>query len=97
MDLYEMKSIDKLDLNKLVNVKADITAMWDGKEYDLSNGVQVKNGVLVAWKTLHKGVDFYTSDIEQGETPSREVKNPLEENDRGSAFSSLTTRGRNKK
>lgn len=96
MDLYELKRISALDLTKPVNVKADITAVWDSKTYDLSQGVQVKYGVVVAWESIYKGVEFYVTDIGEEEIQSREIKNPLEENDRGSAFASLTSRGRKK-
>lgn len=92
MDIYEIKNLTREQLSRNVRVTADITARWDGKEYDLRNGVVVKYGVFASWRESHKGVEFTVSEVEDPTIDSREIKNPLEENDRGESFAGLKGR-----
>lgn len=93
MDIYEIKSYTQEELGKIVHVKAFVTAMWDGKEYDLSEGMDVKYGMVVTWSKIYKNVEFDVSEVSETPIDKREIKNPLEENDRGESFSGLR-RGR---
>lgn len=73
-----------------VTSQEPFTAHWDGKEYNLSpdKDTRLKRGIVYHWQEVH-GVEFTMKDIPKSELFSKEIINPLEENDRGEAFASL--------
>lgn len=71
------------------------TARWDGINYEIGKQpVEVELGVLEHWQKTHKGMEFTVKELTQEEIESRQPVNPLEENDRGQAFSTLKRRRR---
>lgn len=80
------------ELARTVNVAANVTAMFGGKEYDLSKGVNVPYGMVYHWENSHKDVIFTYEDVKDTPLPPRDRENPLEENDRGEAFAGLKRR-----
>lgn len=76
----------KPELTKIVHVTADVMTLWDGKEYDLSKGADVKLGIVNLWKVVNPDIEFTISEVEDSPKASREVPNPLSGDDRGKAF-----------
>lgn len=86
-----------MDAKQYVRVTADISATWDGVDHDLSEGIVIQYGVVELWKKINPNVAFTVSEVASEDfTPNKPIINPLEENDRGEAFSGLKRRGRSK-
>lgn len=75
-----------------VSAKKDVYPVWDSTEYDLSgkNTVQVKRGVAEVWKESYPdaGITYEKVESKQSRT-SRTPQDPLEDNNRGTAFADL--------
>lgn len=85
-------------MDKHVHVYSDNPALarWDGKEYRLgSEPVEVKRGIAEHWKGVHKGIHIKELPAEVIE--QRVPENPLEQNNRGTAFAELKKGKKNKK
>lgn len=80
-----------------VHVTAELTARWDGKEYDLRDGVEVKYGIVEHWQGLYPDTTIHIEEAKEISAPDKPVGNPLEAMDRGAAFSGLKQRGRPRK
>lgn len=94
MNIHEIKQYSRDELAIPVHVRADITAKWDGKQYDLREGVIVKYGTVVSWQHAYPKVQFEVSDVTAEQKAAKEIVNPLESNDRGTAFEGLGRRKR---
>lgn len=76
-------------LEREVHVTAPIVGRWDGKDVDLTEGLTIKVGLLQHFQNVHKGIEFQVEDVKPSVRDSKEIVNPLEENDRGEAFAAL--------
>ena len=73
----------------LYNDGEPITAMWDGKEYELGKEpVEVRRGIAEHWIGVY-GEQLRIEDIPAEVIEQRKPVNPLEENNRGQAFAGL--------
>lgn len=93
-ELKRKQEFDEERLRELVKVssKKDIYPMWDGSEYDLSgkNTVQINRGVAEVWKESYPDAGITIEKVEAKQSrSSRTPQDPLEENNRGSAFADL--------
>jgi hypothetical protein len=85
---------DEKRLSELVKVSAkkEVYPVWDSVEYDLSgkNTVQVKRGVAEVWKESYPdaGISYEKVETKQSRA-SRTPQDPLEDNNRGTAFADL--------
>jgi len=89
-----------MDLAKMIylyNDSAPITAKWDGKEYELtSNPVEVQLGIAEHWVKRFPNAQLRIEDVPTEVIEKRKPVNPLESNDRGTAFAELKRPGRRK-
>lgn len=84
------------ELSHEVYVTAPITARWGGVDYDLTTPKKLTYGVVHHWEQTIPDVEFKISAVPAAEIASRDIVNPLEDNDRGEAFAGLK-RGRKTK
>lgn len=84
-----MKPKTHEEMAKPVHVTAQLTAKWDGKEYDLRKGANVATGTVEHWQSVFPTVKFNIEEIPQTPIVAREIENPLEEHNRGTAFAGL--------
>jgi hypothetical protein len=87
-----------MELGTLVYVyndaKEPLTARWDGKDYTLTTEpTRVQYGVVEHWNKVHK-VQLRVETVPPEEIAVKPIVNPLEDNDRGEAFSAIKRRGR---
>lgn len=69
----------------------DFEGRWDGKDITLEPGdsVEVQAGVAEHFKVRHPDADLRIEEIVKEEIEPREPGNPLETNNRGTAFGKL--------
>lgn len=84
------------ELSRIVHVTADKVIHWDGKEIDLSKGVELPYGIVYHYSTLDPDTEFDVKPVTPLEPPVKEIVDPLEANDRGIAFSGLRSRRQKK-
>lgn len=73
----------------LINDGEPITALWDGKEYELGKEpVEVRRGVAEHWISVH-GEQLRIEELPAEIIEQRKPSNPLEDNNRGQAFAGL--------
>lgn len=80
-----------MSLNDFVYVTSNVPfhAFWDGVEYELGETpVKVKRGTAELWGN-RKDVILTLVDVPEEARESRPIINPLDNNERGEAFSGL--------
>lgn len=80
------------ELSRIVKVTADLTATWNGVEYDLSKPTELQYGIVHHWKNVYPEVTFSIEAVTPTIKPDQPIVNPLEEADRGEAFAGLRKR-----
>lgn len=74
----------------LINDSEPFTAMWDGKEYILTDEpLEVEKGIAEHWQQRHPEAILRIESIAAEEVERRDPTNPLEANDRGEAFAGI--------
>lgn len=82
-----------LAMKVFVTAAEPLTARWDGVDYELGKEpVEVEYGILEHWKNSYKEIEFTVKELTPEQIESRQPVNPLEANDRGTAFSQLKRR-----
>lgn len=89
-----MQHKSREELAKKFHVTAQLTAKWDGIEYDLSKGVNIEYGVIDHWQSMYPNVQFDTSEIAETPISSREIANPFGDQGHQEAFAGLKKRGK---
>lgn len=86
-----------LDKNiHLYNDGEPLTAMWDGKEYELGKEpLEVRRGIAEHWIGVH-GEQLRIEELPAEVIEQRTPANPLEDNNRGAAFADLKPKGKGK-
>lgn len=80
----------KLDeLVKLKNNGKQFKSMWDGKEVKINKGDSIEVVRGLAQHFMEQSDELEIEEIEPEEPEKREPGNPLEDNNRGSAFEEL--------
>lgn len=74
------------------------TGRWDGVDYTIEREpLEIARGVAEHWQRAHKDAQLRIEDVPEEVIEKRAVKNPLEDNDRGTAFAGLKRPGRRPK
>lgn len=81
------------DLERMIYLYNDsepITAIWDGKEYELGKEpVEIEQGVATHWQDRYPDAKLRIEDVPQAVIQQRIPVNPLEVADRGEAFAAI--------
>jgi len=78
------------DLSRIVFVKGEGTARWDGVLHDLTEGVQVRLGVANFWQSIN--IKLTVTDVPEANIPPRDIVNPLQQEMLGEAFAGVKRR-----
>lgn len=79
------------------DAKEPFTGRWDGVDYTIDKEpLEIHKGIAKHWQEVHRDAQLRIEDIPQEEIEKRKPVNPLEDNDRGTAFSALKRPGRKK-